>query len=744
MPLAAITFDPALPVWLMAVLVLAALAVTWAGLRRAAVPPLARWALLALRTAALLLLAWLALLPEWRDHHTETDLPVLALAVDLSASMTDRPKALAGTPTRAEQARAFLDAAATRRRLEQFQLWRTGLGDGLEEGLPADPARLTFTAGRSALGAGLNTLATRLQGQNAAGILLLSDGLDSSGEPPGDPLLRTPVFCLELEPPVAADAAIPPDAWIADLAAPRRVVVGWDARVDLLVRRRGGDTGPAVMTLKLLRDGKEENREKIEFAAGETFRQAAFTVTPKEQGHLLWRVELETPPGDSLPDNNAREFVIEVTDPQNRVLYLEGAPRWEFKYLKRALQADKNLMLEAYALSGAGGFVSFQAGRNGRANTPPALTREGLAPYKVVIIGNLPAGAPKPEEMKALAAFAEAGGGLLLAGGPDSFSAGGWVQAPDWRDLLPAHPGPAGAKLRDGRFTVTLTPAGKTHPATQGLAPDGTALPPLLSLWSPAAPAAGGMTLLATAADEPALAVRRYGQGRVALLLSDSFWRWQLGDAESAGAKSAYARLMTQLVAWLAPAGRDSAGDGILQLLTSAAEVETRQQVTVGALIQRDGQPVATPLVCQITGPNGQRQTLDMASETLGTELGLLRPTPGRVCEFTPETPGRYDLQVVSRDGVYSVQTLVLVQPPRGEITGAPANRAWLQELARATGGRYATWDDREALLAAIPCQPRERQVNLEEPLWPKTPWLLLALACLCTEWWWRRKLRLT
>ena len=64
--------------------------------------------------------------------------------------------------------------------------------------------------------------------------------------------------------------------------------------------------------------------------------------------------------------------------------------------------------------------------------------------------------------------------------------------------------------------------------------------------------------------------------------------------------------------------------------------------------------------------------------------------------------------------------------------------------LARATGGRYATWDEREALLAAMPCQPRERQVNLEEPLWPKTPWLLLALACLCTEWWWRRKLRLT
>ncbi|MEI8079605.1 MAG: hypothetical protein WCH61_08270, partial [bacterium] len=102
MPLAAITFDPALPVWLLAVLVLVALAVTWAGLHRAVVPPLARWGLLALRTAALLLLAWLALLPEWRDHRTETELPVLALAVDLSASMTDRPKALAGTPTRSE------------------------------------------------------------------------------------------------------------------------------------------------------------------------------------------------------------------------------------------------------------------------------------------------------------------------------------------------------------------------------------------------------------------------------------------------------------------------------------------------------------------------------------------------------------------------------------------------------------------------------------------------------------------
>jgi len=166
--------------------------------------------------------------------------------------------------------------------------------------------------------------------------------------------------------------------------------------------------------------------------------------------------------------------------------------------------------------------------------------------------------------------------------------------------------------------------------------------------------------------------------------------------------------------------------------------------VTVGALIQRAGQPVNVPLLCQVTGPDGKRQTLEMAPDTLGSELGLLRPTPGRVCEFMPETPGRYDVQVTSNDGVYSAQTLVLAQPPRGEITGLPANRAWLQELARATGGRYATWEERDALLAAIPCQPRERPISLEEPLWSKPLWLVLALALFSAEWGWRRKLRLT
>ncbi|MFA5206155.1 MAG: hypothetical protein WC708_17300, partial [Lentisphaeria bacterium] len=648
--LATVVFHPVLPTWALAPLVLAALAVTWAGLRRAALPPLARWGLLALRAAALLLLAALVLLPEWHRQRVETDAPVLALAVDLSASMTDQPRALANSPTRAGRVRAFLDEWAVRRRLDPFQLWRTGLGDGLEEGLAADPARLSFAAGRSALGTGLNTLAERLQGQYAASILLLSDGLDGSGEPPGDALRRTPVYCLELEPAAAGPEAQPADAWIADLAAPKRVVAGWEAHADVLVRRRGDLAAPATMTLVLSRDGGEEGRETLEFAAGESFRQAAFTVTPRDVGPHVWRLELTPPAGDSVADNNRRDFVIDVTDPQNRVLYLEGAPRWEFKYLKRALQAEKNLLPEAYALSGAGGFVSFQTGRDGRANLPPALTREGLAPYKVVIIGNLPAGTPKPEERKALAAFVEAGGGLLLAGGPDSFGTGGWAQAPEWRDLLPARPGPAGARLRDGRFTATLTPAGKTHPATQGL-PAESALPPLLSLWGPAGPAAGGTALLATAADEPALAVRRYGQGRVALLLSDSFWRWQLGDAEIAGAKGTYARLMTQLVTWLAPAGRDTAGDGVLQLLPSATEVETRHPVTVGALIQRAGQPVNVPLLCQVTGPDGKRQTLEMAPDTLGSDLGLLRPTPGRVCEFMPETPGRYDVQVTSNDG---------------------------------------------------------------------------------------------
>ena len=85
-------------------------------------------------------------------------------------------------------------------------------------------------------------------------------------------------------------------------------------------------------------------------------------IEPIQTGRILYRVEI-LPENDAKPDNNRREFLIEVTNAKNRVLYLEGAPRWEFKFLKRALLAEQNYQLSAFV---QGGTIHVHRGTKGK------------------------------------------------------------------------------------------------------------------------------------------------------------------------------------------------------------------------------------------------------------------------------------------------------------------------------------------------------------------------------------------
>ena len=49
---------------------------------------------------------------------------------------------------------------------------------------------------------------------------------------------------------------------------------------------------------------------------------------------------------DRIPENNTLDSLVEITNDHPQILYMEGEPRWEFKFLRRAVQDDPNLRLE--------------------------------------------------------------------------------------------------------------------------------------------------------------------------------------------------------------------------------------------------------------------------------------------------------------------------------------------------------------------------------------------------------------
>ena len=731
-PVATIFFQPVIPLWVMLPLWAVGVLLSWLSLRGCGLPLSVRLGMNGIRFVVLTILLWLMLAPERRNEKVEKELPLLAVAVDVSASMTEK---LPGQPTtRAARVAELLGERRFRNKLDEYRVWWFQIGDGVEESTEGIK-ELRFNAAQTQLSSGLNRIAARLQGQNAAGMILLSDGLDQSGAALSAESRNLPILALELENPVAASAETV-DYWIADTAYPQRVVVNWQAGIEVLVRRRG--QARATFPLKLLQNGKEIESRDLAWEPAETFKQVSFSVTPAETGQFLFRVEM-APPNDTIANNNSRDFMINVTDTENRVLYLESTPRWEFKFLKRALMAEKSITLSAFVSNGRGGFMTLSEDVKTARDAVPPFTRQGLEPFKIIILGNLPGSGMKAEDCQGLREFVDRGGGLLLVGGDRAYAADGWTTLPALNELLPATPLP-GAKYNEGKYAVDITAEGKNHAALAGLGFSGD-IPPLLTLFEPVKVAQFSSTLLATSERAPLLVIRRFGQGKVAMILTDSFWRWQLGGAESAAGKNLYKPFFAQLVQWLGPSAKDQDTKEILQLLLAENEVEVRRKVTIGARLESAGGGKTVALSCRIDSPDGKPQSLPMTPAPLGENVGLTRTAEGYACEFRPQVPGVYAIAVASADGVYSAKTRLLVKEPVREQTGASLNREYLQSVAKSSGGQFYAWKDRTKLLGSIKGTVREIKTTTEYPLWPKWYWLAALIVLFGIEWWWRRKL---
>lgn len=733
MPLAVITFQPLLPIWLIVLLWAIAVGWSWLSLRGCGLRKRVRAGLFGLRAGAMTIMVWLLLEPERRHEKVESEMPVLAVALDVSASMTEK---IAGqSDTRGDRVRQFLREGGIRSDLSKYRVWWFEIGDEIEE--PASPPKdLEFNAAQSNLTPGLNRIAARIQAQNPAGIILLSDGLDQSGDEPSAELRTIPVYPIELENTVEM-AREKPDVWIADVTYPQRAVVNWQAGLEVMLKRRGQEK--VAYPVRMLQNGNEVQTSTVAWEAGETFKQVSFSITPKEVGQMLLRVEIKPTGEDAVAENNARDLMIDVTDPENRVLYLEGVPRWEFKFLKRALMSEKSVKLSAFVSTGSGGFITFSDDTSTQKDAVPVFTRMGLEKYKVVILGNLPADALKPQDYQGVKEFVDQGGGLLLLGGDQSYAKAGWPTIQIMQELMPAAP-QAGARYVDGNFAITATSAGKAHPVLKGLGIE-SELPHLLSMYEPVRVSEFGTILLATPEGTPLLVTRPFGQGKVAMLLSDSFWRWQLGHAMAAVGKNLYQPFFAQLAQWLGPSAKDQNTQEMLQLLLAQNEVEVRRKVVVGARLESQGKAHAASLLCRVESPGGQAQTLPMVAATLDDSVGLTRKQDGYTCEFRPQLPGTYTISVTSADGVLSAKAKLLAREPVRERTGLPADRAYLERVAKATGGEFVAWKNRRAVFDRLTAKPRELRTVMEYPLWPKPIWILALITLFSLEWYWRRKL---
>ncbi len=187
-----------------------------------------------------------------------------------------------------------------------------------------------------------------------------------------------------------------------------------------------------------------------------------------------------------------------------RLLYVEGPPRWEYRHLKTLLLGDERFAVQCFLTSAAPDFP-----QESSPGLPPLETLPDLEAYAVVVLGDLDPAA-HPALFEALPAWVEGGGRLLCIAGRETLPA--LVRALPilpCRDLL--------LELAPGQIAPAAFTAWPLPPAAQvdwlrpmaGLREDSVAL------------------LRAADGQDPVLAGRPHGEGVVLLQTFDSAWRWR-------------------------------------------------------------------------------------------------------------------------------------------------------------------------------------------------------------------------
>jgi uncharacterized membrane protein len=457
--------------------------------------------------------------------------------------------------------------------------------------------------------------------------------------------------------------------------------------------------------------------------------------------------------GEENKANNSLTRVVNVGSEPRRILYIEGEPRWEYKFIRQAEEDDRMVQIASMVRT-----TENKVYRQGIAD-PKELAggfpsrAEELFGYQGIILGSVEAAYFSPIQQQLIHDFVDRrGGGLLLLGGQYSLADGGW-NASKLADLMPTTlPTQAATFHREAdpksgvtHTTAELAPAGVDNIITR-LADDPAAnaakwkkLPYLMDYEDPGVPKPGATVLAGMVTPEgrrlPLLVTESFGHGRSAIMATGGSWRWQmsspLGD-------TAHDLFWQQLLRWLVS---DTPG-------RVAASVPSQMLLDTGAItltadvFDQEYNPAADAKVeAHILGPGGVGALVEMspAPDTPGRfQAAWSAPKPGAY--LTEITAQRADSQSgkmkeLGRD-VLTFQRMDGV----AENFHVEQNRELLERLATLTGGQYWKPGDLNKLAARIPFSEAGITVRETKDLW-NLPLIFFVLAMLrFSEWWLRRK----
>ena len=743
------------PKWVLILLIVAAaiaLAVLIRSRLKDAAPNIRGWRALAIWGMQSLLAA-IVLVLLWQPAITVSELKkqqnIIAVLVDDSRSMGITEDG----STRQAQAVKALDGGvlASLNRSFQTRLYKVDdIPARIENLKDLQPA-----AASTRLGDSLKQFAAETSDLPIGAVVLLTDGGDNSGGISADAIsaLRSrhiPVHTVgfgreryehdvELDDVVLAPRALANSRLAAKITLRQRGYTG--SKVNLTIRDVSSGQGKvlASRTVTLGADGNLQT-ETVMFDVGSA-------------GAKTLEVAAAQLPGEENKANNVVSRVVNVASDPRRILYVEGEPRWEYKFIREAEQDDRMVQIASMVRTSEN-----KTYRQGIVDSKELVggfpsRGEDLFAYQGLILGSVESGYFNPNQQELIHEFVDRrGGGLLLLGGQFALADGGYAGSA-LADLLPTV-----LPTQTGTFHREADPHSGTTHALAFLAPAGVdsiitrivddpaanaakwkTLPYLMDYEDPGTLKPGAEQLLSVATQDgrtlPLLVTEKFGHGRTAIMATGGSWRWQmsspLGDPS-------YYLFWQQLLRWLI-----SDTPGRVSVSVPSQILFDNGNITVSADV-RDQQYNPAPdakVEAHILGPSGVSASMEM--------------TP------VPNSPGQFQASwSAPKAGSYLTEvTAQRLDPSNGKVQDlgrdvltfermdgvaenfhTEQNRELLEQLARQTGGQYWKPTELGKLAGSVPYSEAGVTIRETKDLWD-LPLVFFVLIALCfSEWWMRRK----
>ncbi len=598
--------------------------------------------------------------------------------------------------------------------------------------------RMNYSGKRTRFESATDLLYQELGTVPLSGVVLITDGVDNASKQWTESLSRLEARHIPFYTVGVGSENITRDAEIVKVAAPRETLKESTAVVDVSYRSHGFSGRKA--TLYVRENGVLLKSEEVVLPADGEIAEKSIDLPVKNEGTRLFSFALQAQ-DDRIPENNTLDALVEIKNDHPQILYIEGEPRWEFKFLRRAIQDDPNIRLVTLLRSSQNKFYRQGIDKEEMLAEGFPKKREELFQYKGLIFGSIESTFFTQDQLKMVVDFvSNRGGGFLMMGGRNSFVGGRYQNSPI-ADILPIQMSQEDRTPIIGRLKLAVTDYGRTHPLMK-LSPDANAnikqwseLPPLNDFNKTLEAKVGGIVLARgqteqKGSSEPILlAYQRYGRGRTMAFTSGSSWRWQM---EMDHEDMTYELFWKQVLRWLVNTSPDpvmisSDKDTYLpgEAIRLYAEVSNKTFDRMNN----------AKVIAKVTNPDGVTESL--ALDWNGAQEGVYQT------ELNASEPGIYRVEIDAAQGSENLgtnRTAFQVQDRPVEYYNARLDTRFLQSVASATGGRYYPLSKIGDVPDDAVYVAGETSFVEQKELWDVPFLFMLLCVTLAGEWFWRKR----